>query len=119
MHGWHDTACRRLIVCWLNFRRYGLCFSSVACFGVVELKRGISCAQASSVNTGCPGQLSRCRAGCTRARTMQPVRHSLRVVADYFLVRPATFSRRDWRARFLVVSDMCVCGWRGVCTSFL
>ena len=103
MHGCHAyflPAADRVV--WPRFRRCGFCFSSVACFGVVELKRGIFpscgglCVWTQEATSDDRWQLSRCRAGCTgRGAQLQPTRHSLRVAADYFLLTSATFSTRQ------------------------
>ena len=84
MHGCHAyflPAADRVV--WPRFRRCGFCFSSVACFGVVELKRGIFpscgglCVWTQEATSDDRWQLSRCRAGCTARRApLQPARHS-------------------------------------------
>ena len=77
----------------LIIRRCGVCIGSVARFGVVEIKRGISaaaCACVRDMDTGSrSARSSRRRVGCgvpRHARPPQPAWRSLRLAADDFLL---------------------------------
>ena len=85
MRGCHAAACRRLSA-WSAARRYDLCSSSIACFGVVELKRGAWCA-CELVGVGSLAWAAAVNLGAARAAPRpaptQPARHILRVAVDY------------------------------------